>query len=285
MHSQKVPVFRTTLTDDDERRHRSSHKEVHYTRMKPTAPSWRLRRYGNLIVNRLFPLRKTQIDGLKFRYFAAESPPQDPREFADTGLEFHHRISELSGWEAIDVGANIGSYTLRLARRFHSVTAFEPSPAHSKVLRLNIALNSLKNVHVREVALSDVSGISPLYIRAGATSLDMSHYGLGYDSVCLVKTAKLDEYETKFTKLDLVKIDAENLEYAILKGGIGMISKFRPVIAVEVHRSRVLSNGSCICDVCKLLQSHRYDTEVTGESSSIGMVHWVWATPSIESMV
>jgi len=256
-----------------------------YTRMKTTTANWRLRRYGNLIVNRLFPLRKTTLDGLKFWYFAAESPPQDPREFIVKGLEFHHRISGLSGWEAIDVGANIGSYTLRLARRFQSVTAFEPSPAHNKVLRLNIALNHLRNVHVREVALSDVNGISPLYIRAGATSLEASHYGLGYDSVSFVRTAKLDEYQTKFTKLDFVKVDAENLEYAILKGAIGMISKFRPVIAVEVHRARAPSNGSCKCDVCKLLHSQGYDTEVTGEFSSIGMVHWVWATPNIESRI
>ena len=116
-----------------------------YARMKSTTANWRLRRYGNLIVNRLFPLRKTKLDGLKFWYFAAESPPQDPREFIGKGLEFHHRMSGLSGWEAIDVGANIGSYTLRLARRFQSVTAFEPSPAHNKVLRLNIALNHLRN--------------------------------------------------------------------------------------------------------------------------------------------
>jgi hypothetical protein len=134
------------------------------------------------------------------------------------------------------------------------------------------------------VALSDVNGVSPLYIRrGGATSLDASHYGLSYDRVNLVKTRRLDEYHSGFTKLDFIKIDAENLEYPILKGGFGIISRFGPILAIEVHRARIPVNESCNCDVCLLLKSYGYYAKVIGEFSSVGMVHWVWATRSVEA--
>ncbi len=228
----------------------------------------------------LFPFGTVEIDGLRFRYLRSDSPPHDPKALSAQGLEFHDRIDNLSGQEAIDIGANIGSYTLRLARRFQKVTAFEPSPIHSKVLRFNIALNHLHNVDVQDVGLSDIRGVMPLYIRrGGATSLDQSHYGLGYDKVGLVKIGRLDDFQPKFSRLDFMKIDAENHEYKILSGGREMISRFRPIMAIEVHRARIPSDGSCSCDTCGALLSLGYSVEVTGELSGVRAVHWVWAIP------
>jgi len=247
--------------------------------MKRATPVLLFDRYKNWIVNRLFPLKAVEINGLKFRYLRNDAPPHNPREFSARGQEFHERIGHLSGDSAIDVGAHIGSYTLRLARKFRSVTAFEPSPLHSRILRINIALNNLQNVRVEEAALSDTNGVLPLYVRrGGATSLDPSHYGLRYDKVNFVNAAKLDDFQHKFVRLDFAKIDAEGLEYRILNGGREIISRFRPIMAIEVHRARVSSDGSCKCDTCDLIHSFGYDVYVTGEFSSVGDVHWVWAS-------
>ncbi len=249
--------------------------------LKGSTPIWLFNKYKNLMVDRLFPLGTIEIDGLKFRYLRRDAPPPDPKELSAQGIEFHDRIDNLSGREAIDIGANIGSYTLRLARRFQRVTAFEPSPVYSRILRLNVALNGLHGVEVEEVALSDMRGVMPLFIRrgGGATSLDPCHYGLKYDTVSSVKVARLDDFQSKFAQLDFVKIDAENLEYKILTGGREMISMFRPIMAVEVHQARVPSGRSCKCSICNLLLNIEYDIEVTGEFSLVGDVHWVWAVP------
>jgi len=238
--------------------------------------------YKEWAINTLFPMKTVELDQLKFRYLRKDSPPHNPNDFA-TGIEFHQRLGELTGRVAIDIGANIGSYTLPLARRFKDVTAFEPSKVHCRLLRLNISLNNLRNVHVHEVALSDSDGIMPLYIRSGgATSLDEKHYGLTYDRTLPVKTARLDSFLSKFQELDFMKIDAEGLELRILQGGFQLISSRKPIIAMEVHRPRIVLDGSCRCSVCDWLRGLAYVIDVTGESSSVGEVHWVWARPEKE---
>jgi FkbM family methyltransferase len=62
---------------------------------------------------------------------------------------------------AIDLGANIGYFTLLLARRVGPagrVIAFEPAPATRLRLRRNLQLNAVANVEVREEAISDHDG-------------------------------------------------------------------------------------------------------------------------------
>ena len=224
-------------------------------------------------------MKTVELDQLKFRYLRRDAPPHNPEDFAK-GIEFHQRIRRLTGRAAMDIGANIGSYTLPLARRFKVVTAFEPNEVHCRLLRLNVSLNKLRNVRVYEVALSDTDGTMPMYIRSGgATSLDEKHYGLAYDRVFPVKTVRLDDFLSKFQGLDFIKMDAEGLELRILQGGLQLISIQMPTIALEVHRPRIAHNGSCTCSVCDWLRGLGYVIDVTGESSSVGDVHWVWAKP------
>ena len=241
--------------------------------------------YKEWAINTLFPMKTVELGQLKFRYLRRDAPPHNPEDFAK-GVEFHQRISKSTGRAAIDIGANIGSYTLPLARRFKIVTAFEPNKVHCRLLRLNVSLNKLRNVHVYEVALSDTNGTMPLYIRSGgATSLDKKHYGLTYDRVLPVKTACLDDFLSQSQELDFIKMDAEGLELRILQGGLRLISNQMPTIAMEVHRPRVALNGSCSCSVCDWLRGLGYMIDVTGESSSVGDVHWVWAKPEKQGWV
>ncbi len=233
-------------------------------------------------MKRFFQLGTTKIDGLTYHSLKGEPKPQNPTEFSAKGMEFHDRIKGLKGDTAIDIGANIGSYTIRLAGRFRKVVAFEPSPAHCRVLRINASINNFHNIYVEEMALSDSTGTRPLYIRrgGGATSLDSSHYGLGYDRVVSVRTEKLDNYLDRLGKVDFVKLDAESHELKILVGGRVLIATSRPILAVEVHRASLPAEDSCSCAFSTLIRSLGYVVEVTGEFSSTGDVHWIWASPS-----
>lgn len=247
--------------------------------MKRPSPIWLLKNYREKLLRRLIPLKKTSINGTVY-YHMRGAPPHNPEAFTALGREFHQKISHLTGDTAIDAGANIGSYTLPLARKFRNVIAFEPDPASSNLLRLNARVNKLSNVTVEELALANEEGIMPLYVRGGgATSLDPSHYMLKYDAIKYVRVARLDNFPGIPGSVDFVKVDAENLELPILKGARRTITRFRPVLGIEVHCAMKGSASSCACDTCRYLDNLGYDREVTGSSVSPTAAHWVWALP------
>lgn len=78
------------------------------------------------------------------------------------------------GWVCLDVGANIGYYSLLLAKLGAAVHAFEPSPQNLIRLRRNISLNPSFNIAVHESAISDFCGSAPFTMtsdNAGASYL------------------------------------------------------------------------------------------------------------------
>src|SRR2546426_3739343 len=98
----------------------------------------------NSVRDRLIPsdmLRTTTVDGLKFYHWIA-LPPVDLR-YPD-GREAYDMALNLEGNVALDVGSHIGSYALRLARRFRVVYAFEPSFQNFYVLDMNVRRNHLE---------------------------------------------------------------------------------------------------------------------------------------------
>jgi FkbM family methyltransferase len=193
--------------------------------------------------------------------------------------EMHQELDHMFGGMAIDVGAHIGSYTLRMARRFRNVIAFEPNPFNRHILRLNLQLNKVRNVQVEEVALSDSRGVSPLFLQqtTGATgSLNPLHYGFKYDAMVRVQVKKLDDFG--FTELDVLKIDAEGHEFRILKGAYQTIDRARPILAVEVHGARSLYGATCECETCKYISSLSYNVRLLGEYDTTP-THWVLANP------
>jgi len=249
--------------------------------VKPTTPIWLLKKVTNRTLEKLVPLKRGNVDGLQYYWLRKGSPPQG-RSPIQRGVEFHDRIGLISGNIAIDVGANIGSYTLRLARNFRQVLAFEPNPQVSSILRMNVAANKFHNVTVNQIALSEAEGMLPIHIdpkHEGHGSLNPLRYGVSYDEVIPVVVRRMDDYYNPLERVDFVKIDVEGLELQVLKGGIETISVWRPLLAVEIHCPAIRSAiGRCACETCSYLSKTGYDVEVTGESQAVGPVHWVWAS-------
>jgi FkbM family methyltransferase len=251
--------------------------------LKPTTPIRFLNAYTNKIRDRLVPLRKTEVDGVKF-YYSRGNEPQDPQAFRKN-YEMHREIDRMSGETAIDVGAHIGSYTLRMASRFRHVIAFEPNPFNRHILKLNIQLNKIKNVHVEDAALSDTNGVSPLFLQrttGGTGSLNPHHYGFKYDTAVQVKVRRLDEFE--IPEVDVLKIDAEGNELQILKGASQTIDRTRPILAIEVHRSKNFHGVTCDCETCAYLSSLSYGLRLLGEHTPTP-AHWVLASPIVKESV
>src|SRR4029453_6325246 len=97
----------------------------------------------------------------------------------------------------VDVGANCGLYTRRLARLSRQVHAFEPSQQMARLLRRT----SARNVSVHEIALSDHDGDAELYIPQGDDGLV---YGLASLEARTERSARRPAPPVQIARLDAV---------------------------------------------------------------------------------
>ena len=139
----------------------------------------------------------------------------------------------------IDVGANVGYYTLLAARRGGRVIAVEPVPETATVLRINLKLNHLDNsVQIVTKCLYKSETEMKIYIPLS------KHYGLaslyharGYrHHTITVPCTMLDKITANYDKIKLIKIDAEGAEYDILLGAESTLGKVEYLI-IEISRN------------------------------------------------
>jgi len=126
------------------------------------------------------------------------------------------------GMTVVDVGANIGYYTLlaaRLAGPSGTVYAFEPDPRTFTTLDANVRGNGLSNVFLIAKAASDRSDIRELHMSRTAQYSGLYSYA-EMDSVVAttpVETVAIDDVLQDDT-VDVIKMDVEGEEAAALRG-------------------------------------------------------------------
>lgn len=144
----------------------------------------------------------------------------------------------------VDVGANLGYFSILMSQivgKRGRIIALEPMPDTVETLRENIGMNGLENVIVIEAAASDGSGSVQLLSGASertAKTASIVGYRLEEPArTTLVRSIRLDDYFAGSTQFpDLIKIDVEGAELAVLKGARETIAKGRPTLIVEIHR-------------------------------------------------
>lgn len=158
-----------------------------------------------------------------------------------------------SGMCMVDVGANIGIYSLFAARLVGEkglVLAIEPSSREYKRFLQQIRRNKLRNIRVRKLALFNKSADTILSVaderHAGHNTLST----FAYDEVKLLKKEKiscdtLDNLikEEKIRKIDVIKIDVEGSELFTLYGAKKTIVKNKPVIILEISNRNLEKSG------------------------------------------
>jgi FkbM family methyltransferase len=194
----------------------------------------------------------------------------------------NHATSSISGEKAflkktlsftegtvVDIGANKGSYTLE-ALAFNNkikVFAFEPHPATFKLLVRNVAAYS--NVIPLNKGMSSKSGILKLYdYPANDGSSHASLYqdviteihGAGAAVAHDVELITLDQFmeAENLSKIDLLKIDTEGNELAVLQGAANAIlgGKIK-VIHFEFNAMNV-SSRVFFRDFWRILRQYRF---------------------------
>ena len=165
------------------------------------------------------------------------------RGVLEPGVQEALRRHVGAGSVVYDVGANIGFFSL-LAARFAgptgAVESFEPLPTAAAGLRANTALNDARTVHVHEVAIGGHGG------RAELLSVDEGSWSHLADrgwhprtqQVLEVDVVVLDELVAGGLRApDVVKIDVEGSELAVLDGMRETIQAHAPAIICELHET------------------------------------------------
>jgi FkbM family methyltransferase len=214
--------------------------------------NWEYRRFRRYLLGVLFRLEKNRIvvaragpAGQRFRmrlawqgHTACALGIYEPEVIR--ALQDHLRVGDT----CLDVGGHVGYLAVIMARLVGPsgrVVAFEPVPGTFEALRANVRLNELHNVALECTAVGESDGIISLYCD-GNQELSWTPSVAAYSVTgnCPTKISvpvlSLDCYLAKTAlRPNLVKIDVEGAELAVLQGARRMLLECRPVLLIEIH--------------------------------------------------
>jgi len=150
--------------------------------------------------------------------------------------QFYNAIPSDGTFNIVDIGAQVGLYTL-YAKYLPKSTfyAFEPFPSTFQELNNNIKINDISNVNTYNMAISDSEGVTVLNTSISHNGLHtLGNNPLRFNDVkpIHVNTTTLDIHFSDIP-IHYIKIDTEGYEYYILKGGMQVIKKYKPIIQLE----------------------------------------------------
>lgn len=157
-------------------------------------------------------------------------------------------------WVVYDVGANIGSYTLRLARWARRVVAIEANPLCVAYLRTNLERDGATHVDILPVALLDREGETGFVINYGNTNLgitaDSGHYRSKIGHEIRVPCWRLDEARRVFglPAPQAIKLDVEGAEGAAIRGMAETLREALPLLALEIHGAGAMFETLAVLD-------------------------------------
>jgi len=132
----------------------------------------------------------------------------------------------------LDIGANIGYYTVLMADKVKKVIAIEPDPINFEILQKNIKENKLKNVVAVQAAVGSENKKMGI-INSKENFGDHRMWGKG--PTVSVFCRRLDDLlkELDYQKIDFIKMDVQGFELLVIEGGKEMIEKNKPTIFFE----------------------------------------------------
>ena len=187
---------------------------------------------------------------------------------------FKQLLNELQPSTFIDIGANIGYYSLLAAAHSQaSVYAFEPSPDIADCLDRSISANPFRErIHTVRKAASKEKGTLTFF-----TNEDPHNFGLG----SIIKTvdastevtveccAPDDEIAVDLGPSVLCKVDVEGAEHSALQGMQRILTTYHPTLIVEVHPVELKRAGSSSEQVCNLLRAFGYKLSILDNPGEI----------------
>lgn len=160
-----------------------------------------------------------------------------------------------------DVGANVGSYTLTLAKSARRIYSFEASPSNAAILRRFVEHSRLSNIEVINQAVSDVSGEKITLFTSpdtGGNHTQFHDYGKGAETA---STITLDQFarDNKIDRVDVIKMDIEGGELRAFQGAQRILRESRPLLLVEFNALVATPAGWKSSELYELVRSCGYN--------------------------
>jgi FkbM family methyltransferase len=171
----------------------------------------------------------------------------------------------------MDVGANLGYFTVLCAPLVERVVAFEPVDSTRGYCAANVSGNGLTNVDVyayglwHEETTMRISHDSSSVVGASITQAS------GDLVWCMALDGMIARGELSLSRLDFVKMDIEGAEVSALTGAEQALSRFRPEVIMEVNGSALARHGRTVDDVWRIFARLGYGVRA--------FEHWVGADP------
>ena len=166
----------------------------------------------------------------------------------------------------IDIGANIGIYTLLASQQMKNmgkVYAFEPSGwAYDRLLE-NLRINNFNNVETFKIAVSDITGNLKFHMCDDDAYNSLSDAPMQkVKEVIEIQSVRLENFceECGIKVVDIIKIDAEGADYRVLKGAENILkSNPSPMIICELNKNILKSLSYTKKDFISFMKSFSYD--------------------------
>ena len=171
--------------------------------------------------------------------------------------------------DAIDIGANVGFYTILFAKNLNRrrVLSIEPTANTLQRLYKNIEINRVKeNVLVYEGVAINYTGKAEIKIIEGKEEYssigEIKHpsvFGSAYISK-KVNCTTVDELVNQYSlDIGFVKIDVEGAEHIVFEGCKELLKLHRPIIISEISERLLKQNGSSSKDLINFILQCNYD--------------------------
>jgi FkbM family methyltransferase len=168
-------------------------------------------------------------------------------EWSELEVSLYRRLLKPNSL-VIEVGANLGLHTVPLAKIVASgqVICFEPQRLIFNILCGNLALNNLTNVHAHRLVVGEHQEMITIESTEYDTPWNYGAFSIagGFSSESRfpgelksepAAVVVLDEFPQTagLERLDLLKVDTEGFELAVLRGADRLIARTRPMLFVE----------------------------------------------------
>ncbi len=166
------------------------------------------------------------------------------------------------GMTVLDIGANVGLYTViaaRLVGEEGRIISFEPEAQNFGILKKNISDNNFKNVQPIQVAVADTEGELTLFLSKGNKGKHSLFRPSDTGGEQVVKTIVLDKWLEKHTigKVDIIKIDIQGAEPLAFSGMQKTLST-KPVLLMEYDPKSIRESGHNPIETLEMLLGYGY---------------------------